>query len=89
MAIDLTDKAIRESFDAMLEAASTYLQPQDLVRWHHRIENCDNLSQAAEVTTEMIGRPMSAKDRRIADEVRQSLILLGNRVGTDEGSAKT
>jgi hypothetical protein len=88
MAIDLTDKAIRESFDAMLEAAATYLQPQDLVRWHHRIENCDNLGQAAEVTTEMIGRPMSAKDRRIADEVRQSLILLGDRVGTGEEAAQ-
>jgi hypothetical protein len=88
MAIDLTDKAIRESFDAMLEAAGTYLQPHDLVRWHHRIENCDNLAQAAEVTTEMIGRPMSAKDRRIADEVRQSLILLGDRVGTGEESAQ-
>lgn len=84
MAIDLTNSAIRDSFDSMLEAAATYLQPRDLVRWHHRIENCDNLSQAAEVTTEMIGRPMSDSDRRIADEVRQSLILMGDRLGAGE-----
>ncbi len=86
MAIDLSNQATRDSFDAMLEAASGALSPEDLVRWHHRIENCDNLSQAAEVTTEMIGRPMSDSDRRIADEVRQSLILLGERLGGGEGS---
>jgi hypothetical protein len=86
MTIDLSRQAIRDSFDAMLEAASTALSPEDLVRWHHRIENCDNLSQAAEVTTEMIGRPMSDSDRRIADEVRASLILLGDRLsGGEEG----
>lgn len=84
MAIDLSRQAIRDSFDAMLEAASAALSPEDLVRWHHRIENCDNLSQAAEVTTEMIGRPMSDSDRRIADEVRASLILLGDRLSGGE-----
>ncbi len=68
----------------MLEAASAGLSPEDLVRWHHRIENCDNLSQAAEVTTEMLGIPMSETERRIADEVRQSLILLGDRLGGED-----
>ena len=76
--IDLSKQAIRESFDAMLEAASEVLSPEELVTWHHRIENCDNLSQAAEVTTQMIGRPMSDDERQEADEVRQSLILYGD-----------
>jgi len=84
--LDLSHPRVRDSFDAMLEAASAGLSPEDLVRWHHRIETCDNLSQAAEVTTEMLGIPMSESERRIADEVRQSLILLGNRVSGGEGS---
>lgn len=75
--IDLSNQAIRESFDAMLEAVSEVISPEELVIWHHRIENCDNLSQAAEVTTQMIGRPMSNEERQEADEVRQSLILYG------------
>ena len=75
--IDLTNKRIRDSFDAMLEAVSEVLSPEEMVVWHHRIENCDNLSQAAEVTTQMIGRPMSEAERLEADEVRQSLILFG------------
>lgn len=75
--LDLSNKAIRESFDAMLEAATEVLSPEEVVIWHHRIENCDNLSQAAEVTTQMIGRPMSEAERLEADEVRQSLILFG------------
>ncbi|MBP47128.1 MAG: hypothetical protein CMH53_04250 [Myxococcales bacterium] len=75
--IDLSNQAIRESFDAMLEAVSEVISPEELVIWHHRIENCDNLSQAAEVTTQMIGRPMSDEERQEADEVRQSLILYG------------
>lgn len=73
--LDLSNKAIRESFDAMLEAATEVLSPEEVVIWHHRIENCDNLSQAAEVTTQMIGRPMSDAERLEADEVRQALIL--------------
>ncbi len=85
MAIDLSQQPIRDSFDAMLEVASRKLSPEDLVRWHHRIENCDNLSQAAEVTTEMIGRPMSDSARRVADEVRQTMILLGDRLSGGEG----
>jgi hypothetical protein len=76
--IDLSKKAIRESFDAMLEAATEVLSPEEVVLWHHRIENCDNLSQAAEVTTQMVGRPMSREERQEADEVRQSLILHGD-----------
>lgn len=75
--IDLTNQSIRDSFDAMLEAASEVLSPEEMAVWHHRIENCDNLSQAAEVTTQMIGRPMSDAERAEADEVRQSLILFG------------
>ncbi len=47
----------RDSFDAMLEAAAEVLSPQEMVQWHHRMENCENLSQGAEVTTQMIGRP--------------------------------
>ena len=78
MAIDLSNQRIRDSFDAMLEAASEVLSPEELVVWHHRIENCDNLSQAAEVTTQMVGRPMSDEERAEADEVRQSLILFGD-----------
>lgn len=68
----------------MLEAASGNLEPEELARWHQMIDSCNNLSQAAEVTTRMIGRPMSDSQRRIADEVRQSLILLGDRLGTGE-----
>lgn len=84
MAIDLTNQAIRDSFDAMLEVASRRLSPEDLVRWHHRIENCDNLSQASEVTAEMVGLPMSESERRIGDEVRRTLILLGDRLSGGE-----
>lgn len=80
MAIDLTDAGVRASFDAMLEAATRALQPEDLVTWHHRIENCDNLSQAADVTTEMCGRPMTDEEREMFDEVRASLILLGDQL---------
>ena len=75
MPLDLSHPRVRDSFDAMLEAASAGLSPEDLVRWHPRIETCDNLSQAAEVTTRMIGLPMNNSERRIADEVRQTLIL--------------
>jgi len=80
MPIDLTDPGVRASFDSMLEVASESLTPEDLVTWHHRIENCDNLSQAAEVTTEMTGRPMTDDERRVFDEVRASLILLGDKL---------
>lgn len=80
MPIDLTDSGVRASFDSMLEAASAALTPEDLVVWHHRIENCDNLSQAADVTTEMCGRPMTDDERRVFDEVRASLILLGDKL---------
>jgi len=70
----------------MLEAASSELEPDELVRWHQMIEACNNLSQAAEVTTRMIGRPMSDSDRRIADEVRQILILEQEYRSRGEGS---
>ena len=59
----------------MLEAASSKLELAELARWHQMIEACDNLSQAAEVTTRMISRPMNDSDRRIANEVRQLLIV--------------
>ncbi len=85
MKLDLRNPGVRDSYEAMLEVASRRLSPEELVRWHQIIEACDNLSQAAEVTTRMIGRPMSDSDRRIADEVLQSLILLGDRLGTGEG----
>tara|TARA_B100000959_G_C14664847_1_gene493955 strand:- start:427 stop:666 length:240 start_codon:yes stop_codon:yes gene_type:complete len=78
--IDLSNQRVRDSFDAMLEAAAEVLSPQEMVQWHHRIENCENLSQAAEVTTQMIGRPMSDTERREADEERQSLILFGDQL---------
>ena len=78
--IDLSNPRVRDSFDAMLEAACEVLSPKEMVQWHHRIEKCENLSQAAEVTTQMIGRPMSDSERREADEVRQSLILFGDQL---------
>ena len=78
--IDLSNQRVRDFFDAMLEAAAEVLSPQEMVQWHHRIENFENLSQAAEVTTQMIGRPMSDAERREADEVRQSLILFGDQL---------
>ncbi len=55
--IDLSNQRVRDSFDAMLEAAAEVLSPEEMVQWHHRMENCENLSQGAEVTTQMIGRP--------------------------------
>lgn len=82
----MSHPAIRDSYEAMLEVASSKLELDELARWHQMIEACNNLSQAAEVTTRMIGRPMSDSDRRIADEVRQSLILLGDRLGGGEAS---
>lgn len=82
----MSHPAIRDSYEAMLEVASSKLEGDELARWHQMIEACDNLSQAAEVTTRMIGRPMNDSQRRIADEVRQSLILLGDRLGGGEAS---
>lgn len=82
----MSHSAVRDSYEAMLEVASSKLERDELARWHQMIEACDNLSQAAEVTTRMIGRPMNDSQRRIADEVRQSLILLGDRLGGGEAS---
>ena len=80
MAIDLRNPRVRECFDSMLMSAAKALTPEQLVKWHHRIENCDNLSQAADVTTEMCGRPMTDEEREMFDEVRASLILLGDQL---------
>ena len=66
---------MRDSYEAMLEVATRELEPDELLRWQQMIEACDTLSEAAEVTTRMIGRPMNDSQRRIADEVRQLLIL--------------
>ena len=84
MPLDRNSPGIRDSYEAMLEAASSKLELAELARWHQMVEACDNLSQAAEVTTRMIGRPMSDSQRRIADEVRQSLLLLGDRLNGGE-----
>jgi Na+/phosphate symporter len=84
--LDLSHPAIRDSYEAMLEVASSELEPDELARWHHMIEACNNLSQAAEVTTRMIGRPMNDSQRRIADEVRQILILEQEYRSRVEGS---
>jgi hypothetical protein len=65
----------------MLMSAAETLTPQQLVRWHHRVENCVNLDQAAEATSEMCGRSMTESEKRIAREVRNSWILLGERIG--------
>lgn len=75
MPLDLSHPAIRDSYEAMLDVASRKLEPDELARWHQMIEACDNLSQAAEVTSRMIGLPMNDSQRRIADEVRRILIL--------------
>lgn len=75
MPLDLSHPGIRDSYEAMLDVATRKLEPDELARWHQMIEACDNLSQAAEVTTRMIGLPMNNSERRIADEVRQTLIL--------------
>jgi hypothetical protein len=63
-------------------SAAEALTPEQLVRWHHRIENCDNLDQATEVTSEMCSRPMTESEKRIAEEVHDSWILLGDKLGT-------
>ena len=81
MPIDLRNPRVRDCFDSMLMSAAETLTPEQLVRWHHRIENCDNLDKAAEVTSEMCGRPMTESEKRIAREVRNSLILLGDKLG--------
>lgn len=75
MPLDLSHPGIRDSYEAMLDVASRKLEPDELARWHQMIEACDTLSQAAEVTTRMMGWPMNDSERRIADEVRQILIL--------------
>lgn len=62
----------------MLEAASRALAPDELVRWHHRMENCADLHEAAAVTTEMCGVPMTDDERRVATEARRSFLLFGN-----------
>lgn len=75
MPLDLSHPVVRDSYEAMLEVATRELEPDELLRWQQMIEACDTLSEAAEVTTRMIGRPMNDSQRRIADEVRQLLIL--------------
>lgn len=78
MAIDLTNQRIRDCFDSMLEVITNQLGPDDVVKWHHRVENCDNLTEAADVTAEMLGKPMSAAERQIAEETRNAYILYGS-----------
>jgi hypothetical protein len=84
MAIDLSNPRVRDCFDSMLQSAAETLAPEQLVKWHHRIENCDNLDQASEVTSEMCGRPMTESEKRIAREVRNSWILMGSALGAGE-----
>ena len=49
-----------------MQSAVKTLTHQQLVRWHHRIENCDNLDQAAEVNSHMCGRPMTESQNQLA-----------------------
>ncbi len=88
MKLDLNNPGVRDSYDAMREVASRRLSPEELARWHQMIEACDNLSQAAEVTTRMIGCPMNDSERRIADEVRQILILILEQEYRSRGEAR-
>ena len=78
MAIDLTNPRIRDCFDSMLEVISEELDSSQVVTWHHRIENCDNLTEAADVTAEMLGKPMTPDERVIAEEARNAYILYGD-----------
>jgi hypothetical protein len=80
MPIDLRHPGVRDSLEAMAEAARTCLGPEEQTLWRQRMDACNSLSEAADVTTEMIGRPMSESERRIAEEVRQSLILYGDQL---------
>ena len=66
MPIDLRNPRVRYCFDSMLQSAVKTLTHQQLVRWHHRIENCDNLEQAAEVNSHMCGRPMTESQNQLA-----------------------
>jgi hypothetical protein len=54
--LDLSHPAIHDSYEAMLEVASSKLENEELGRWHEMIEACDNLSQADEVSILMIDR---------------------------------
>lgn len=80
MSLDLTDPFTRSSFDAMLSVAGRRLSPEMLVEWHHRIAAAADLDQASDITSEMVGLPMTDEDRRIAREVRASLALLGDQL---------
>ncbi len=73
--LPLSHPGIRDSCEAMLEVATSELEPDELERWRQMIKACASLSQAAEVTTRMVGRPMNDSERQIADAVRQILIL--------------
>jgi len=77
MPIDLSQPRVRDCFDAMLEVVSDKLPPADVAKWHDRIGNCDNLTEAADVTAEMIGKPLTESERRMGEEFRNSYILYG------------
>ena len=78
MAIDLSHPRIRDCFDSMLQVISEKLEPEQVEKWHHRIENCANLTEAADVTAEMLGKPLTDAERRMGEEARNSYILYGD-----------
>ena len=81
MNLDLADPATRASFDAMFKVAARRLSPEVLVdEWFPRIEQATDLDQAADITTELCGLPMSDEERRIGREVRASLALFGEQL---------
>lgn len=77
MAIDLTHPRIRDCFDSMLEVITEKLPPDEVTTWHDRVANCENLTEAADVTAEMIGKPLTESERRMGEEARNSYILYG------------
>ena len=80
MALNLSDPATRASVDAMLEVAARRLSPEAFVSWHRSLSGCADLDQAAAITCEAIGSPLSESEARIAREVRASLALGGDRL---------
>jgi hypothetical protein len=64
----------------MIEVAARRLSPEAFVAWHRSLAGAADLDQAAAITCEAVGLPLSESDARIAREVRASLALVGDKL---------
>ena len=80
MVLTLSDPATRSSSEAMLDVATRRLSASAFLAWHNSMADAADLDQAAAITCEAIGSPLSESEARIAREVRASLALGGDKL---------